>query len=384
MVRGERRRRTSRARTVAKVVAAVLVALGLVTGASVAVLYHHLNGNLDVQPLGPQLGSNRPEQPDVGGPHEPLNILVMGSDSRACDGCHIDGESGGGSDTTMLFHLAADRRSAYAVSIPRDSLVDRPDCLTEDGDTIPGETGAMWNAAFSVGGPACTIHQLEEVTGIRVTNYVVVDFNGFKGMVDAVGGVEVCVPEDLDSDEAHLHIPQGVHRLRGQEALDYIRIRTGVGDGTDLGRIKRQQAFVASLAQEVIDKERSARFDQLLGFLDAATKSLTTDVPNIRDLAEIGLQFKDLGEDRIRFITVPNQFSTEHPGRVEWLPQAQTLWDRLRLDQPLGSLRDGSIGLGEVGSSPAATTPGSPTSSPGPTSPVGADPSDLEAAGLCT
>jgi LCP family protein required for cell wall assembly len=323
--------------------------------------------------------------PEVDGPHRPLNILVMGSDTREGAGNHVDHESGGGSDTTILFHLSADRQSAYGVSIPRDSLIDRPDCFTEEGDTIPGETGAMWNAAFTVGGPACTQRQLEQITGIRVDNYVVVDFNGFKDMVDAVGGVEVCVPYELHSDKGDITIPAGVRTLRGQEALDYIRIRYGVGDGTDLGRIKRQQAFIAALANQVIDSGTLTRVIPLIRFLNAATKSLTTDIDNIRDLADIGLQFKDIGESQIRFLTVPNQLSPTHEGRVEWLPEAKTLWDRIRLDEPLGNLRDGSIGVGDVGTTPPAPSGSVPGSDPteSPADPLGADPDDLAKAGLC-
>ena len=104
----------------------------MVSGLSVAFLYRHLNGNLNVQDISNQL-YDRPDKVKVEGPKEPLNILVMGSDSRDCKGCSIDGEAGGGSDTTILFHLSADRESAYGVSIPRDSLVDRPDCKTKDG-----------------------------------------------------------------------------------------------------------------------------------------------------------------------------------------------------------------------------------------------------------
>jgi LCP family protein required for cell wall assembly len=376
------------------VLAASLLALALVSGLSVALVYRHLNGNLVRHEFPAVQLPDRPDKPEVEGPHEPLNILVMGSDSRDCDGCRVDSESGGGSDTTILFHLSADRQSAYGVSIPRDSLVDRPDCFTEDGERIPGESGALWNAAFSVGGPACTQHQLEQLTGIRVDNYVVVDFNGFKDMVNAVGGVEVCVPRDLHSDKGDIDIPAGVHTLRDQEALDYIRIRYGVGDGTDLGRIKRQQAFIAALADKVMSSNMLARVDKLLRFLNAATKSLTTDIDSIKDLAEIGLQFKDIGESRVRFLTVPNQLSTTHEGRVEWLPEASTLWERIRLDQPLGSLRDGSIGVGEIATTPPGSSgapSGTPTAGPaagepsaGPSDAVGADPDELTEAGLCT
>lgn len=389
MARGERRQRPARPRKVLKVVAASALALALVVGLSATFLYRHLNGNLRHEDVSGQLGTDRPPAVEVDGPDRPVNILVMGSDSRDCDGCGVDTATGGGSDTTILFHLSADRESAYGVSIPRDSLVDRPDCFREDGTTIPGEPGAMWNAAFSVGGAACTIRQLEQVTGVRVDNYVVVDFGGFKKMVDAVDGVEVCVPRELHSDKGDITIPAGTRTMMGEEAEDYIRIRYGVGDGTDLGRIRRQQAFMAALVQRVVEKGTLARPDRLIGFLDAATRSLTTDFDSIADLAQLGMELKDIGESRVRFLTVPNQLSVEHVGRVEWLPEAQTLWERLRLDQPLGGLRDGSIGVGEVGTAPPgpgeSTTP-SPSGSAGPDDPssLDADPDELADAGLCT
>src|SRR5687768_11607545 len=159
--KGKRRGKGRRSHTVAKVLLSSILVLGLVTGLGVTFLYRHLNGNLNVQDLGAQLGDDRPEEVEVEGPKDPINILVMGSDSREGAGNNIDGLTGGGerSDTTIMIHLSADRQSAYGISIPRDSLVDRPDCIDEDGETIPGATSAMWNEAFSVGGAACTIRQ---------------------------------------------------------------------------------------------------------------------------------------------------------------------------------------------------------------------------------
>jgi LCP family protein required for cell wall assembly len=354
---GKRRGRARRTHTVAKVLLATVLTLGMVSGLSVAFLYRHLQGNLNVVDVTDQLGDDRPEEVKVEGPKKPLNILVMGSDSRDCEGCGLDDESGGGSDTTILFHLSADRQSAYGISIPRDSLVERPECTDEDGDTIPGGSGAMWNEAFSYGGPACTITQFEATTGIRISNYVVVDFGSFKGMVDAIDGVEVCVPEDIN-DQAHgITIKKGTRTLTGNEALSYVRVRHGVGDGSDIGRIKRQQAFIASMVSRVVSAGVLARPDRLIRFLNAATKSLTTDIKSIKEIAEVGLQFKDIGLKRIRFITVPFVYSTAQPGRVEWTDDADVLWDRIAHDKPLGKLRVGSIGADQAPT-------GGPTSSP--------------------
>jgi LCP family protein required for cell wall assembly len=361
---GKRRGRARRTHTVAKVLLATLLTLGMVSGLSVAFLYRHLNGNLNVINVDDKLGDDRPEKVHIEAPKQPLNILVMGSDSRDCDGCGLDQETGGGSDTTLLFHLSADRESAYGVSIPRDSLVDRPECLADDGEPIPGGTTQMWNAAYSYGGPACTIKQFEATTGVRIDNYVVVDFGSFQDMVDAVNGVEVCVPEDIDSSEYGITIPAGTRTLNGKEALAYVRVRHGVGDGSDIGRIKRQQAFIAALIEKVISGGTLTRFDRLVRFLNAATASLTTDIPNIKEMAKVGLQFKDIGLKRIRFITVPFVYSTAQPGRVEWTDDADTLWKRIANDQPLGKLRVGSIGADQAPTGTPSGSASSDTSSP--------------------
>ncbi|WP_307828074.1 LCP family protein [Nocardioides sp. SYSU D00038] len=348
---GKRKGNARRRHTVAKVLGSTMLVLAMVTALGVTFLYRHLNGNLNVVDVTSQLGDDRPEEVDVKGPTQPINILVMGSDARDGAGNNIDGLTGDGqrSDTTILFHLSADRKSAYGVSIPRDSLVDRPECFDDDMNSIPGGSGAMWNEAFSVGGAACTIKQFEALTDIRINNYVVVDFRGFRDMVDAIDGVEVCIPQDIN-DEAHgIVLKAGTRELGGEEALSYVRVRHVEGtDGSDLGRIQRQQAFIAAMAAKVISGDTLARVDRLIGFLNAATKSLTTDIENIGRMARIGADFNGVGLKRIQFITVPWQYSPADPNRVEWLPEAEQLWEKIRNDSPLGSFRKGAITAGEV------------------------------------
>ena len=128
------------------------------------------------------------------------------------------------SDTTVILHISADRERAYGISIPRDSIVDRPDC--GEDDEIPRRgPGAKWNAAFAQGGPLCTVEQVEQTTGIRIDDFVVIDFNGFSDMVDAVGGVEICVPEEINDPKHEIFVPAGTNDLRGDQALDYVRAR---------------------------------------------------------------------------------------------------------------------------------------------------------------
>lgn len=332
-----RKARGSRKHAVLGVVLATTVVLGLVTALGVVYLYRHLNGNLTVEDVTSQL-ENRPDKVDVEGPKEPLNILVMGSDTREGEGNNIDGLTGDGerSDTTILFHLSADRERAYGVSIPRDSLVDRPDC---NNGKVPGGTDVMWNEAYTVGGQACTIQQFEQLTGVFIDHYVVVDFTGFQDMVDAIDGVPVCIPEDI-SDPAHgINIPAGNREIEGKEALNYVRARYTLGDGSDIGRIKRQQAFIAAMTNKVISGGTLANPARVVSFLNAATNSLTVDkeFDDISKIAQVGLGFQDIGLGNISFVTVPFAYDTreEFRGRVVWKPEAKSLWKAIIADRPL-------------------------------------------------
>ena len=342
----KRRGRKKKRRTVFTVIVSTMVTLSLVAGLGAVFFYRHLNDNLDVEDVGAQL-TDRPDKVKVDhGPQEPINILVMGSDTRDGSGNNIDGLTGGGqrSDTTIMFHLSADRSFAYGVSIPRDSLVNRPDCLAKNGDTIPGADDVMWNDAFSVGGPACTMQQFEQLTGVRLDNYVVLDFNGFQDMVDAIGGVEVCIPQAIEDPAHGIDIPAGTRQIKGTEALNYVRARYTLGDGSDIGRIKRQQAFVAAMASKVLSAGTLTRADRVVGFLNAATSSLTTDFKSITQMGKVGVGFKNVGLDEVKFVTVPWQYSPEDPNRVEWLPEASRLWQRVIDDVPLTKgLQDGVI-----------------------------------------
>ncbi|PWN02066.1 LytR family transcriptional regulator [Nocardioides silvaticus] len=330
------KRRLRKRHTVAKVITATLVALAIGTATSVVLAYNHWNSNLDVKDLDPQLGTDRPPKEEVEGPKEPMNILVMGSDSRDCQGCNIDGLTGDGerSDTTIMLHLSADRKRAYGISVPRDTLVDRPTCYDEDGGEIPGADDVIWNEAYAVGGPACTIRQFEQVTGVRIDNYVVIDFQGFKDMVNALDGVEVCIPQDIVDTEHGITLDAGTREIKGDEALSYVRVRH-VGNGTDPERIRRQQAFMAAMINKAISAGMLARPDRMLSFLNAVTESIQTDYKNIGELSELGQSFQGIGLDNIKFLTTPWVYSTAQEGRVEWTPEVNALWKLVIGDKPL-------------------------------------------------
>ncbi len=369
-------------RLVFKVILSALLSLGLLTGVGVVVLYNNFNDNIRHREVADQL-RNRPTKEKVEGPQAPLRILVMGSDSRSGDGNGIDGESGGGlSDTTILFHLSADRKFAYGISIPRDTAVVRPTCYREDGSEIPGTGGYVkWNEAFAAGGPACTQQQFEQLTGIRIDNYVVVDFNQFKDMVNALDGVEVCIPEDIDDPSHDVHLKAGTREIKGKEALTYVRARYRIGDGTDPNRTRRQQAFIGSMINKALTAGMLARPDRMIRFMNAATSSLQTDFDGIAEIADIANTARGIGADNIKFVTTPWVYSDKVSSGIEWTPEVQKLWRLVRRDKPLTAefLKDALSAGDKPDGTPSAggsSSAGAPSSSESPSGSASDEASD--------
>jgi LCP family protein required for cell wall assembly len=352
-------------------------------------VYRHLDKNITSLNVTSALGPDRPmEIVDKDAPTKPLNILLLGSDTREGQGNHIGGETPGLSDTTILLHISADRKLAYGVSLPRDAMVERPSCERKDGNgTDPGGL-SMFNAAYAVGGPACTIKTVEELTDIRINHFVVIDFNGFKKMVDALNGVEVCVPKEVNDTTGHIFLPAGTYDVKGQRALDYVRVRHSISENGDIGRMKRQQAFLASMANKAVSAGTLVNPVRLYKFLDAATKSLTTD-PGLASLNKLGglsRSLKGIGLDQIQFLTVPFKTYEPDPNRLEWAPGADRLWYRMRNDLPINKRFAGDVTTAAKEPSPSSSPSGSPSSSATPSPSDGASTADAEKAaenGLC-
>ncbi|MFE0671736.1 LCP family protein [Streptomyces sp. NPDC058867] len=267
------------------------------------------------------------------------NILLIGSDSRAGEGNRRYGRDSGTerSDTTILLHLSAGRRSATAVSLPRDLMVDIPSCRRPDG----GRTEpmfAMFNYAFEMGGSACSIRTVEKLTGVRIDHHMVVDFQGFKEMVDAVGGVEVCLKKPIDDKDAKLRLPAGRVELNGEQALGYVRARKTLGNGSDTDRMDRQQRFLGALVNKVKSNDVLLNPVRLYPVLDAATSSLTTDpgLASLRGLYELVRGVRDIPTERVQFLTVPRESYVYNANRDQLVePEAERLFERLRTDTPV-------------------------------------------------
>ena len=362
-------RRTWRTWAVVAVVTVLVVVLG-----GTAYAAWRLNANITKLDVSAAIGTDRPTQ--APGAAEAVNILLIGSDTREGAGndayADRDGTLGGGahSDTNLLVHLSADRSSATVVSIPRDSMTPAP---PECSATAPENEWQMrqWNQNYSIGGPGCLIRTLEGNTGVFIDHYAVVDFRGFKQMVDALGGVQVCTPEAIDDANTHLQLTPGKHTLDGRQALQYVRVRKSVGDGSDLQRIGRQQAFLSSVIQRATSTQLLFEPTKLFAFLNAATKSLTTDPEfGVGTMGDLASSVKGIGLDKIQFVTVPNEPYAPDPNRVQWKGSAEQIWSALRADRAVGA----------KATKPSATP--SPTSSPLTASPADVQVSVVNATGV--
>ncbi|THA66135.1 LytR family transcriptional regulator [Streptomyces sp. A0958] len=302
-------------------------------------LYKKLDGNIRTDTsAAAELKAYEKERP-VSVVHDAENILLIGSDSRAGDNREYGRDDGGSqrSDTTILLHLAANRKSATAMSIPRDLMVDIPACHKAD-KTASKPQFAQFNWAFEMGGTACTVRTVETMTGIRIDHHMVVDFNGFKDMVNAVDGVDICLKEPIDDSDAHLKLPAGRHKLNGEQALGYVRARKSLGNGSDTDRMDRQQQFLGALVNKVQSNGVLLNPTRLYPVLDAATKALTTDpgLASLKDLYDLVRGMRDVPTDKVQFLTVPRQPYHLNANRDELVqPDADKLFKQLRDDKPV-------------------------------------------------
>ncbi|WP_165959311.1 LCP family protein, partial [Actinomadura sp. KC345] len=309
-------------------VLSIVLSVALVTGSLSAYgLWRRLDGQIDRENVDGRLGE-RPEKLN-----NSLNILLMGSDSREGENARYGVEPGQRSDTTILLHISPGGESAIGISFPRDSMVQMPSCKKEDGAVVPAQFGQI-NAAFSNGGAACTWRTIESLTKIHIDHYVEVDFTGFKRVVDALGGVEICVPRPINDPKAELRLKAGRQTVRGDQALGYVRTRYALGNGSDLDRIKRQQAFMASIVKKATGKGMLTDPGRTYDFLSAVAKSIKADEDlTLSVMQKLAGSLREMSAGKVRFVTVPVQPYPQDPNRVQFdQAQAEPLFRAVRED----------------------------------------------------
>ncbi|GAA2733592.1 LCP family protein [Actinocorallia aurantiaca] len=251
--------------------------------------------------------------------NEAVNILLLGSDSRqggnAKYGRSLADETPR-ADTTILLHLSPGGEQAVGISFPRDLMVDIPACTQPDGTKSSLRTD-MINSAFTTGGMMCTWRTVQQATNIHIDHAVVVDFNGFKGVVNAVGGVKICLQEDVNDPKSGLNLKKGTHNVRGEQALAYVRARYGFKDGSDLNRVKRQQQFLGSLAKKALSQDVLSNPATVNALLRSLTKTVTVDEDfTLNKMTDLASKLKGITPSKIRFITAPYTAYAPDPNRV--------------------------------------------------------------------
>ncbi|CAM5230965.1 LCP family protein [Streptomyces griseomycini] len=299
-------------------------------------LYNDLDGNIEGVDIDKAIGGDRPEKLPTSG----QNVLVLGSDSRAGDNAELNTGrvAGARSDTALVMHIPEGRTKAVAVSIPRDTLVTRPECAKADGSQVAPAERVMFNSIYSQVGPACVVKTVEKMSGVRMDHYVEIDFAGFKDLVDAIGGVTVTVDQDIHDPSSGLDLTAGTHRLNGTESLQFVRTRHGVGDGSDLGRIGLQQQFMVALLSEIKKQDLLGSPTKTYKIADTLTSALTTDseLASLTALTDFGRSLNGVDPAGMETIMLPVAYDKTDPNRVVAAePQASTLWEAIRNDQDI-------------------------------------------------
>jgi LCP family protein required for cell wall assembly len=309
-------------------VALALAAVVAVGAGGTYALYRHFNGQItrvnirlpsaapppdlssSAQPSATEAGRTSKLHPASSEQAE--NVLMMGSDSRSFAGgqaynvapgsaAYVTGQR---SDVVMLLHIPATGAAATVVSFPRDSWVQLPE-FTDSAGVRHAAVMAKLNAAFDLGGAPLLVSTLEDVTGIHIDHFASINFPGFQGMVNAIGGINVCIGTTRHDTNSGDFLTAGDHHLNGVQALALVRDRESFAN-QDLGRIKDQEYFLSVMLHQVLSAGTLTNPLKLTEFLNVATKSLTVDTGlTVGDMRKLAGRFAHLSSGNVTFQTVP-------------------------------------------------------------------------------
>ncbi|MGP7961449.1 LCP family protein [Sanguibacter sp. A247] len=331
-------------------------------GTAAAMVNYDLQRSLNVQDIDGLLGTDRPtlvEDPTDPYAGKQLNILVMGTDMRDAENAALAGDADTmASDTTMIVHISGDRKHVEVVSIPRDSMVEMPSCTTGDGGTSYASSYAMFNSAFAIGAgstqnletaAACTVKTVEHLTGVRITSHVVLKMTGVVDVVDALDGVEVTLDQPIKGDPRYtkIDLPAGKQTLDGKTAIEFLRVRKGPGmDGSDLGRITRQQFFLNAMADQMLSQNLVTDSPKLYAVVKSVLGAMSTsaDLGTTSALAGLAFSLQHIRMDDVVFTELPLAADPRDKNRVVWRPEADAIWQRIIADEPAPSSSDDQKG----------------------------------------
>ncbi|GAA1501279.1 hypothetical protein GCM10009760_64040 [Kitasatospora kazusensis] len=326
---GKARRKRRARRVLIWSLVALLVLIGGGVGAAYWTADHYASSVARIPDAFPTVPESAQPKPV---PHSGMTFLLVGLDARS--DVPTTGKTAQGpawqvgaarSDTMMLMHLSADRKSVSVVSIARDTWVD-----------IPGHGKAKINAAYSWGGPALMTETVQNLTNIRIDHVAVIDWSGFKSLTDAVGGVDITIPKTIPAGNGAREWDAGTQHMSGDEALLYVRERHGLPNG-DLDRTKRQQNFLRALMKQTMSSGTLSSPTKLGGLLQSVGDVVSVDSKlSNGDLYDLAWSLRSLTVGDVRFMNAPfGGFATIGGQDVVLMDNAAAtpLWESMRNDR---------------------------------------------------
>jgi LCP family protein required for cell wall assembly len=384
---------------IAKILAVVLTVF-LVSGVSTAA-FALWDTTQTIADNSVKLEDEKQLPPTIGEIEGGVNMLLVGTDS--CKGqslklfprCAHD-PGGERNDVTMLVHIGDNPRRVTVVSFPRDMLVPIPSCKNPDGGRYSAMSSQMLNSSYMYGGLPCTVLTIEKLTGLDIQFAGAIRWTGVINMSDAIGGVDVCLAGQIDDSNTGLHLSKGVHTLKGNKALQFLRIRHGIGDGSDLGRISNQQQFMSSMVRKLQSQSVLSNPGTLFGLATTAMQQVTDkqlllsdSLANPTRMVQIAMAMKDVEYRDIVFIQYPTKYASGGSRVLPLTGPASVLFEALQNNKAIALSGKTSPGYsdsqkvtGEATKSPTPTatpsgTPGA-TGSPAPTATADPDADAVE------
>jgi LCP family protein required for cell wall assembly len=351
---------------VAATIAVVIASAGTIAGFAVYDVAKSVKPGVEL------IGETQGPPPDIGSFEGGINVLVAASDSGGGDvgtygkrGEHLN-------DVTMLLHVSADHSNATVVSFPRDLIVPIASCPNPKGGNFAAQTNKI-NVALTYGGLACIVKTVEDLTGLTIPFAALTEFQGVVGLSTAVGGVTVCIAKAIHDEQINFDLDAGQQTLVGQQAVQFLRVRYGVGDGSDLARISNQQLFLSALVRKIKTPETLGNPIKAYALAKAVIGNTTRSdsLNNLTTLVSMALAVKDISFDKVVFVQYPGSYGSA-AGQNGVLPirsAADILFTALKNDSPVsltGKTGEGTTTdpTATVAPAPSGTASSPPVSSP--------------------
>ena len=359
---------------------AIGLAVVLVSGLGVgAYVFYDLSSTVSANAV--ELEGQEAVPPDIGEYEGGFNLVLTGVDT--CEETYADlfGDRCTGSDAegtlndvNLLVHVSQEPRRITVVSFPRDLMLPIPECVDEDGNTHSAMSKQPLNVAYTDGGLNCVVKTISELTDQEVQFAASVTFGGVIEITNAIGGVDVCLANPIKDRYTGLDMAAGTHTVEGLQALQFLRTRHGVGDGSDLGRIGNQQQYMSSLARKMISGEVLGNVPVMLKLANTALNNLeasTSLANNPMTLVQIALAVKSVPFEDIVFVQYPTGADSANPNKVVPNYQAATaLWEAIEQNAQLQITHQNNSNDGVVvqePTTPVEETPVDPSATPDPT-----------------